>query len=195
MSGINFLSCVPSTVVCKMAFKSTSKLFVTVLWGNKHGNSNRHRRPLASGGKVAQSCCVGVANTADVCVRTDSKGTQTSTSSTSLLLCSSRRCLQNGIQVKIKAIYDDHLGPCRQCCRRRQRRRQQLPALLAARVLATLMIWLEGVCCICVPRAKFSFACISSCMACEKPCNVISSLVFLPPLFAKWHPSQDQGYL
>ena len=74
MSGFNFFSRVPSTVVCKMAFKSTSKLFVTVLWGNKHGNSNRHRRPLASGGKVAKSCCVGVANTADVCVRTDSKG-------------------------------------------------------------------------------------------------------------------------
>ena len=57
------------------------------------------------------------------------------------------------------------------------------------------LVRLEGVCCICVPRAKFSFACISSCMACEKPCNVISSLVFLPPLFAKWHPSQHQGYL
>ena len=56
------------------------------------------------------------------------------------------------------------------------------------------LVRLEGVCCICVPRAKFSFACISSCMACEKPCNVISSLVFLPPLFAKWHPSQHQGY-
>ena len=147
MSGFNFFSRVPSTVVCKMAFKSTSKLFVTVLWGNKHGNSNRHRRPLASGGKVAKSCCVGVANTADVCVRTDSKGTQTSTSSTSLLLCSSRRCLQNGIQVNIKAIHANTHQCCRHSCQQqrrhscrqqrrqqcRQRRRQQLPALLLAR--------------------------------------------------------------
>ena len=38
-----------------MAFKSTSKLFVTVLWGNKHGNSNRHRRPLASGAALPGS--------------------------------------------------------------------------------------------------------------------------------------------
>ena len=69
MSGINFFSCVPSTVVCKMTFKSTSKLFVMVLWGNKHGNSDRHRRPLASGGSVI---ALVMLNTAGVCVCTNS---------------------------------------------------------------------------------------------------------------------------
>ena len=67
--GFNFFSCVPSTVVCKMAFKSASKLFVMVVWGNKHGNSDRHRRPLASGGSVV---ALVLLNTAGVCVCTNS---------------------------------------------------------------------------------------------------------------------------
>ena len=112
----------------------------------------------------------------------------------SLLLCSFRRCLQNGIQVNIKAIYANTHQCCRHSCRQRWRAdsgSRNSVILLSTSFLCCVICCVSF--CICVP--KFSFMCVSSCMTCEKPCNVISSLVFLPPLFAKWHPSQHQGYL